>query len=329
MRYALTGATGFVGGELARQLRDAGHQVVALVRSPSRAAALHARGVELVEGDLDDTEAIDRLLAPAADGTPLDGLFHVAGWYKLGEADPSAGQQANVEGTRHVLAAAQRAGVPRVVYTSTLAINSDTGGRVLDESHTYAGEHLSHYDRTKAEAHAVAKEFAAAGLPIVIVMPGGIYGPGDTSQVGELMAQVIAGRRPQAPRGGGTLMWAHVADVAHGHLLAMERGLAGETYMLAGDPATLAELLQQVARIARTKGPVLLPATMIRAAEKVMTQVGRVVSLPATYHPETLRAALASYVGTRAKAERELGWHPRPLEDGLRQTVDALRAAAT
>ena len=322
MRYALTGATGFVGGELARQLIDAGHEVVALVRSPARAIQLDAIGVDLVQGDLDDNAALDRLLAGA------DGLFHVAGWYRLGQRDPSPGQRVNVEGTRNVLAAAQRAGTPRIVYTSTLAVNSDTGGRILDESHQHHGGHISAYDRTKAEAHIVAKEFAAAGLPVVIVMPGAIYGPGDTSQTGELIKQVVAGKRPAAPAGGGRLTWAHVSDIAHGHVLAMERGVPGESYMLAGDPATLEKLLNQVAAVAGTKGPVLVPAGLLRATERIMTPVARLVPVPQMYHPESLRAALADYLGTRAKAERDLGWDPRHLSEGLTQTVAALREKA-
>ena len=157
MRYAITGATGFVGGALAAQLREAGHEVVALVRDPSRAAALTDLGVELLPGDLDDTAALDRLC------TGVDGLFHVAGWYKLGERDPSVGDRVNVAGTRNVLAAALAHGVRRVVYTSTLAVNSDTEEQVVDESYRFTGEHLSHYDRTKAEAHDVALELAAPG----------------------------------------------------------------------------------------------------------------------------------------------------------------------
>lgn len=322
MRYAVTGATGFVGGELARQLVADDHHVVALVRSPGKAAELTARGVELVPGDLDDADALDRLLEGA------DGLFHVAGWYKVGERDSSPGRRVNVEGTRNVLESARRAGTAKVVHTSTLAVNSDTAGRVVDETYHYSGRHLSTYDRTKAEAHALATEFAAQGVPVVIVMPGGIYGPGDTSQVGELLEQVVAGRRAVAPRGAGELTWAHVSDIARGHILAMERGVVGEAYMLAGDRATLADLLQRAARIAGTRGPVLVPAGAIRLGEKVMTQVTRVVPVPALYHPESLRSALASYLGTRQKAERELGWHSRPLDEGLAETIAAIRAGS-
>jgi nucleoside-diphosphate-sugar epimerase len=318
MRYAITGATGFVGGVLARQLRDAGHEVRALVRDPARATGLADQGVELVPGDLDAAAALDRL----CDG--VDGLFHVAGWYKLGQRDPSVGDRVNVEGTRNALAAAQRAGVAKVVHTSTVAVNGDTHGRVYDETFRHTGEHLSHYDRTKAEAHAVAERFAADGLPVVIVQPGLVYGPGDTAQTGVLIAQVVAGKRPQVPSGGG-VCWAHVEDVAAGHVLAMEQGVPGESYLLAGPRATLAEGLTKVAAIAGTKPPMVLPTGLVRAVAAVAGALGRVVPLPADFAAETMRASLATYYGSSAKAERDLGWHARDLDTGLRETVAALR----
>src|SRR6476659_1118254 len=206
MRYAMTGATGFVGGALARLLRDEGHEVRALVRDPARASDLAAHGVELVPGDLDDATALDALCRD------VDGLFHVAGWYKLGQRDPSVGDRVNVDGTRNVLAAAKRAGVPEVVYTSTLAVNSDTHGRVYDETDRPPGPFVSHYDPTKARAHESAEQFAADGLPVVIVQPGLVYGPGDTAQTGALIGQVARGKRPQVPA-GGEVCWAHVDDV--------------------------------------------------------------------------------------------------------------------
>lgn len=318
MRYAITGATGFVGGALARQLRHAGHEVRALVRTPRSATALSALGVEMVEGDLDDTAALDRLC------TDVDGLFHVAGWYKVGQHDSSPGTRVNVEGTRHVLAAAQRKHVPRVVYTSTLAVNSDTHGEVYDETHRHTGDFVSHYDRTKAEAHRIAEDFATEGLPVVIVQPGLVYGPGDTAQTGDLVAQVVRGKRPQVPRGGG-VCWAHVDDVAAGHVLAMDKGRPGESYMLAGQRATLAEGLQRIATIAGTKGPVVLPDALVRATGRVTGAVGRVLPVPPLFAEETLLASLATYYGSPEKAERELGWHPRDLDTGLQQTVGALR----
>ncbi|HET6653744.1 MAG TPA: NAD-dependent epimerase/dehydratase family protein [Nocardioides sp.] len=318
MRYAITGATGFVGGAVARRLREEGHEVVALVRDPARATALADLGVDLLPGDLDDVAALDRLC------TGVDGLFHVAGWYKLGQRDPSEGDRVNVVGTRNVLEAALRNGVRRVVYTSTLAVNSDTEEQVLDETYRFTGEHLSHYDRTKAEAHDVALELAGRGLPVVIVQPGLVYGPGDTAQTGAFIAQVVAGKRPMVPGAGG-VCWAHVDDVAAGHLLAMEHGEPGRSYMLAGPRATLADGLGRVARIAGTQGPLVLPERLVQAGAKAIGLVGRLVPLPPDYAAETIRAGLATYYGSPARAERELGWRARPLDEGLRQTVDALR----
>ncbi|MGZ5418051.1 MAG: NAD-dependent epimerase/dehydratase family protein [Nocardioides sp.] len=317
MRYAITGATGFIGGALASQLGKSGHDVVALVRDRSRAGALERLGCEFVEGDLDDAAALDRLCAGA------DGLFHVAGWYKLGQRDASPGTKVNVEGTRNALAAAQRNGVPRVVYTSTLAVNSDTEEQVVDETYRFTGEHVSVYDRTKAEAHDVALDFVEQGLDVVIVQAGLVYGPGDTAQTGDLIAQVARGRRPLAPKGGG-VCWAHVDDIADGHVRAMERGRKGESYMLAGPRATLVDGLRTVARAAGTKGPIVLPTRMVAATAALMGALGKVVPIPPDFAAETMRAGLATYYGTPAKAERELDWHARPLEQGLRETVDSL-----
>lgn len=318
MRYAITGATGFLGGALARQLLDSGHDVVALVRDPKRAEELVGRGVELVSGDLDDAAALDRLCKGA------DGLFHVAGWYRVGARNPEQGRRVNVDGTRNVLEAARRNSVPRVVYTSTLAVNSDTGGRVVDESFRFTGRHLSAYDETKAEAHDIAVEYASDGLDVVILQPGVIYGPGDTSQIGALIEATARGRRAVVPRDGG-MCWAYVDDVARGHVLAMEKGARGAAYMLSGPPSSLAEVLRKVADLAGTKPPLTLPVPIVRATAAMNAAVERVLPLPADYTSESLRASVSTYLGTPARAERELGWSALGLDEGLRRTVGVLR----
>jgi dihydroflavonol-4-reductase len=318
MRYAVTGATGFLGSVLTRQLREGGHDVVALVRDPARATVLRDAGVELVPGDLADAAALDRLC------TGADGLFHVAGWYKVGSRTPEEGHRVNVEGTRASLEAARRNGVRRVAYTSTLAVNSDTHGRAVDESYRFTGRHISVYDETKAAAHDLAVEYAADGLDVVILQPGVIYGPGDTSQIGAMLARTAQGHRVVVPRDGG-MCWAHVEDVARGHLLAMEKGAAGASYMLAGQRAGLAEVLRQVADLAGTKRPLTLPVSLVRATAGAAGLVGRVVPLPADYTGEALRASVATYLGTPARAQEELAWFARPLHEGLRETVASLR----
>jgi len=319
MRYGLTGATGFVGGVLARQLRAGGHEVIALVRDRDRAGRLVDLGVELVAGDLSDVGAIEHVC------TGVDGFFHVAGWYKVGSRNPDEGWRVNVDGTRNALTAAQRAGVPRVVYTSTLAVNSDTGGAVVDEAYRFTGKHLSTYDQTKAAAHDVAMEFAAAGLPVVVAMPGLVYGPGDTALTGSLMRNVVAGRTVLVPAKGG-VCWGHVEDIAAGHVLAMTKGVPGSSYMLAGPRAPLVDGLRRLAALAGTKRPIALPTAFVAMTEAAMGFVGRVLPLPPDFAAESLRAGLATYYGTPAKAERELGWTCRDLDRGLADVVRALRS---
>src|SRR5271169_3132545 len=147
MRYLVTGATGFIGGSVVRQLLAAGHQVSALVRRPSSATDLAALGVALYPGDVTDRPSLREPMRG------VDGVFHLAGWYKVGARDRSPGERINVAGTRHVLESMAEAGVPRGVYTSTLAVFSDTGGRLVDETYRHAGPWLSEYDRTKWVAH--------------------------------------------------------------------------------------------------------------------------------------------------------------------------------
>jgi nucleoside-diphosphate-sugar epimerase len=233
----------------------------------------------------------------------------------------------NVAGTRHVLEAARRARTPRVVYTSSLAVNSDTRGVVVDESYTFTGRHLSVYDATKAQAHRVALRFAAEGLPLVVAMPGVVYGPGDTSPTGRLIADVVAGRRVLVPD-DGRLCWGFVDDVVHGHVLAMDRGAPGEAYMLAGPPHTLAAALRLAARVSGGRPPRTVPGAVTRGLGPVTGIVGRLLPLPSEYQAESLRAASATYLGSPAKAERELGWRARPLQEGMELTVRHLRAGA-
>src|SRR5262245_6799363 len=146
-RLFITGATGFVGGELARQLVAAGHRVVALVRDPARSAELTRLGVAVQAGDVTDRES---MRAPMAG---VDGVFHVAGWYRIGVRDKREASAVNVEGTRNVLELVRELGVPKAVYTSTANVFGDTHGRVVDESYRQGGPWLSEYDRTKWVAH--------------------------------------------------------------------------------------------------------------------------------------------------------------------------------
>ena len=317
MKYFVTGATGFVGGRVVRQLVEAGHQVVVVVRSPEKAQDLAALGVTLYKGDITEKES---MRAPM---TGVDGVFHIAAWYKIGVRDKSEGQKINVEGTRNVLALMQELNIPKGVYTSTLGVNSDTGGKVVDESYRFTGQHLSVYEQTKAEAHKVAEEFIARGLPLVIVQPGLIYGPGDTSSVRTTLIQFLKRQLPLMPK-GTAFCWAHVDDTARGHLQAMEKGANGQNYFVCGPVHTFIEGLQIASEISGIPLPGLqVEPGLMRAMASLMGLVEKVIPLPEAYTGEGLRTvAGVTYLGNNSKAKRELGFNPRPLKEGLRETLE-------
>ena len=315
MTYFVTGATGFVGGELARQLIAAGHTVRALVRDPARAGDLTRLGVELHRGDVTDKDSMRRPM------TGVGGVFHVAGWYKIGVRDPEAAVGVNVHGTRHVLELMRELRIPKGVYTSTLAVNSDTRGQIVDETYRFTGQHVSVYDRTKAEAHQIAEQFIREGLPLVIVQPGLIYGPGDTSGVRTMLLDFLRGKLRVIPR-QTAYSWAHVEDVARGHVLAMERGQPGRNYFLAGPAHTIVEAIDIASAITGLPKPRQISPRVLRAGARIMRIVETMTTLPPVLASESLRVlGGVTYLGSSVRAREELGWTVRPLREGLAETL--------
>jgi nucleoside-diphosphate-sugar epimerase len=316
MKYFLTGATGFVGGVLAQKLRQQGHAVIAIVRTPAKAANLAKIGVELQQGDITDKESMRAAMGG------VDGVFHVAGWYKIGTPDKQEGQRINVDGTRNVLELMQELAIPKGVYTSTLAVNSDTQGVEVDERYHFTGRHLSVYDQTKADAHKVAEQFIAQGLPLVIVQPGLIYGPGDAGPSHDAFVQLLQRKLPLLPQ-KTAYSWAHVADVVDAHIAAMAKGKAGENYFICGPTHTLIDGMRLVAQISGIPAPKLTaPPSLLSAMSAMMSVIEPFVALPPTYTAEYLRvSAGVTYIGQNGKARRELGFNPRSLDVGLRETI--------
>lgn len=323
MHHFVTGGTGFLGGHLIERLLARGDRVTALVRDRQRAEGMAARGVTLAPGDLLDKDSLRAGMAGA------DALFHVAGWYKVGVRDPGTAHAVNVTGTRNILDVMEELSIPKGVYTSTLAMNSDTGGRVVDESYRFEGTHLSEYDRTKALAHhQVAEPRMAAGLPLVIVQPGLIYGPGDRSPSGRVILDFLRGDLPALPKASG-VCWGHVEDIAEGHLLALERGRVGESYIIAGPCHTFVEAFEMMAEISGLPAPpIRIPPLVMKMLAGPMGLLDRLLPLPPRFTGEGMRVqAGVTYYGSNGKARRELGYEPRPLAEGLRQSLPSYRAA--
>jgi len=315
MKYFITGATGFIGGRLARQLREAGHEVVAVVRNPAKAQDLAQLGVTLYQGDVTEKESMRKPM------TSVDGVFHVEGWYKVGVRDKSQAYAINVEGTRNVLELIKELNIRKGVYTSTLAVNSDTHGVEADENYHFTGKHISVYDQTKAEAHDIAVKMMKQGLPLVIVQPGLVYGPGDTSSVRTSFIQYLTKKLPVMPR-QTAFSWAHVEDIAHAHWLAMEKGKAGENYNICGPTYTFIDGLKVANEITGVRLPMAVPAGMIRAMSAMMYLFDKFIPVPESYTGEGLRIiAGVTYIGSNKKAKAELGYNPRPLKEGLAETL--------
>jgi nucleoside-diphosphate-sugar epimerase len=318
----VTGATGFIGGHVARKLRQRGDDVVALVRSPGKASELSDQGCELVEGDLSNEDAIRK----GVEG--CDAVFHVGAVYKVGipKSEQEPMWDANVAGTERVLDAAHDAGVKRTVYVSTVNVFGNTKGEVVDESYRRdeADGFLSCYDETKYRAHLVAEDRIAKGHPIVVVQPGGVYGPNDHSELGNMIDQARTGklRMKMFPEAG--FMLVHVEDVADGILLAHDKGKIGESYVLAGERSRMGELVDRVCEISDRNPPrATLPGTLIKLSAPLGPVVGPLMGFPPNLRELVKVSDGVTYWAKDDKARRELGFAPRDLDTGLKQTLAA------
>ena len=307
MKVFVTGASGFVMGAVARALRARGDDVVALVRDPARATALLAVGCEVARGDLVDAGAIRTALAGC------DAAIHGAAIYEIGVSRRRRDEmfETNVRGTERVLAACREARLGKVVYVSTIAAFGNTRGRIVDESHRHEGRYTSAYDETKHRAHEIAVRYQEEGLPLVIVQPGQVYGPGDHSAIGRGMREVASGRSRVMIFPELGLNMVHVDDVASGVLLALDRGRPGESYALGGEIITLRQVLATVAEVTGQRAPSLAIPTMLV----------RILALPSAGMRDMARSgAGVTFWAKDDKARRELGYAPRSLRQGLRET---------
>jgi dihydroflavonol-4-reductase len=321
VRIFVTGATGFIGGHVARKLLERGDDVVALVREPARASELEAAGATLVQGDLGDRSR----LADAMAG--CDAAIHGAAVYKVGipAREHEGMRQANVVGTENALGAALDAKIPKVVYISTVAAFGNTRGEVVDESYEHPRDsYTSFYEQTKTQAHDVAKRLISEGLPAVIVQPGGVYGPGDHSSLGKQLSDFMDGRMPALAFPDLGLNMVHVEDVATGVLLALDRGEPGESYILGGEITTMRGAIEQLADVSGKRAPKRdMPTGMLKAMTPFGPLVGKVMGQPPNLRELISSADGVTFWAKHDKATRELGYSPRPLETGLRETFEA------
>ena len=313
MKYFVTGATGFVGGVLARKLREQGHEVNASVRNPEKAKDLQDIGVKLFKGDVTDKESMREAM------TSVDGVYHVAGWYKIIERTKGEAYAVNVKGTTNVLELMQELKIPKGVYTSTCGVNSNTRGKTVDETYRFSGTYPTNYEKTKGEAHRIAEEFIKQGLPLVIAMPGMIYGLNDTSVVRTSLIDLLKGSLPAVPA-KSVMHWAHVEDIARAHIIMMEKGRVGEAFIISGERSTAADMYRVAVEISGAKMPLILPDELLLFMSIFARPFDR--WLPDAFTSEGLISASGlSYLADDSKARRELGFNPRPIREGWTETV--------
>lgn len=310
-RTLVTGATGFVGSHVARALVARGDDVRVTVRASSPREALEGLDVEVCVAQLGDRRALRRALRG------VDRVFHVAGTTHL-RATPAELARVNVDGTRVVMEEALRAGVERVVHTSSIgAVGPARPHDAVDERATFPPGVGVPYAESKHAAETEALRVAARGLDLVIVCPAHVFGAGDlgptsTGVVRRFLLRQIPAYVP------GAINVVDVGDVAAGHLLADERGTSGERYILGTRNYTWERLFAELERLSGVEGPALeLPARLALA----LAEAGARGPFPAPVSPAEIRAAAQWWTCKSTKARRELGWITRPHEDTVEATV--------
>lgn len=315
----VTGGSGFVGANLVRELLKDRHGVRVFVRPSSDRSALEGCNVEFAEGDLLDPASLRRAVAG------IRVVYHVAADYRLWAADPEALYRVNVEGTRHLLVAAAAAGVARVVYTSTVGtLGIPEDGRPGNEATPVSlADMVGHYKRSKFLAERVAEEWAARGLPVVIVNPSAPVGGWDVkpTPTGRMIVDFLQ-RKMFASLDTG-LNVVHVRDVARGHILAAERGRMGEKYILGNQNLSLQEIFEILGRIAGLPAPRFrIPYPLAWLGAATMEGWARVAGGEPRVPLTAVRMARKRMYFDASKAVRELELPQTAVEEALREAVE-------
>lgn len=318
MEYFITGATGLMGTQVVRQLVNDGHEVIALTRSRQNADHL-SDGAMVVEGDITDKATLREPM------TGVDGVFHIAGWAAVGPGpwNIETAERINVDGTRNVLELLDELGIPKGVYTSGIGVYPGTSKQRYDESHVPDCPTFGVYFRTLWQAHyEIAKPMMEAGLPLVIVLPGTVYGPIERPlQEGKprgAFRDYLTGDLPMIPR-EVTMPFEHAEDTGRNHIRAMIDGTTGEEYIIANEPRTMVEVFDLAEDITGIPAPRAVPPAVFGGLAKVMAIIERVATPPDGLTSEQLAFfAGRNYAVDNTKAKRELGIEHRPLEEGLR-----------
>lgn len=299
MKVFLTGANGFVGRHLTRHLSAAGHDVLAAVRP---GATVDLPAAQLVRANLETPGDWQAALAAC------DAVIHLAARYRIGGVDRREMAAANIDATRHVLHAAWRAGVPRIVQVSSTAALGESGGQLGDESSRHNGHFRSFYEQTKHVAHGLAEAMQQRGAPVIIAIPGGIFGPGDQSDLAQALSQFVHGKLPLQVVSESRFQLCPVDAVCDGLRRVLEHGVIGRNYLLTGETVGMEQLIARAAGVAGLPLPKKVLPAALRWPARICDAL-RPLGLRLPLSREALQVMDgSSYLYSSRRAEAELGW---------------------
>lgn len=323
MKAFVTSGTDFTSRHLVRQLLNRNYDVYGLAETRRDAQVLQTLGAHVVPGSITDADSMREAMSGS------DVVFHTAAWHDEGPSGRAQAETVNVSGARTVLELAHELGVPRIVYTSSVAIYGDTEGQLVDESYTPPGPPDNEFGRTKWLAHyEVARPLIEDGAPITIVLPGVVYGPGVTGWLASMMRLFYRGLLPIVPAPETTLTYAYVEDVAEGHILAAEKGAIGESYILTGPAISLGEMVEFWAHLTGKRAPAGgVSAGLVQGVAPAVGRARPILSVPPVLTEEVMSVLGSTNIARSDKARAELGWQTRPIQSGMTETFEWIAAS--
>lgn len=325
-RYFITGATGFIGKELTRKLTGMQMQVHALVRNPEKLASLNSPYLKLFKGDITDPESVEAAMEGCT------GVFHLAAWAHSSATDPEIFERVNVNGTGNILAAALKNGIRKMVFTSTAGTFGVTDAFTdANEESSKPENYDTDYARTKRAAELLCEEYYRKGLQVVTVHPTRVFGPGvmsESNAVMKIFDLYSRGKWRVIPSDGKTYgNYVFVGDVVNGHLLAMEKGVPGEGYILGGENVTFNELFEAMGQATECRRKLIhIPYAVLWLFSETLNLVSKVSGTSPLITTAWLRRYLQHRRLSSLKAVSSLGYSVTPLTDALRQSHEWLKS---
>ena len=320
----VTGATGFVGKQLALSLVGSGHIVHAMYRSEAKIGELEHPNIRLFKGTLTDLASIDSAMKGC------DQVYHLAAFAAVWTRKPEEIYEQNVQGTANILESALKHGVKRVVHTSTAGVFGPSGEKPNSEDNPIAETHFVHYDRSKAKAEQTINTYVRDGMDVLIVNPTRIYGPGklgDSNGVTRMIRDYIKGKWHIIPGNGQSVgNYVYIDDVVDGHILAMEKGRTGERYLLGGSDLSFNEFFNILKEVTGSHYFLIkIPLFIGISIAAIMLTIAKLTGRMPLITPGLLKRYSHNWAVSSEKARSELGYDPVDFREGLRRTVEWLQ----